>query len=169
PVLQTVRIPLSAFATDLSSVRGLRFVFNRTSNGAIHLAHIRAPRFSRLGAENGQARAAAPALAVPRSRYGALFSPPPSTLTQPSICSVSSNSEKYFVTLCAGPGERFPIQDAMPMLGIGERVFGLSQLDPQAATLTFALTAAEYRNIAGRSQVCRLQYGEQPPLACGVL
>ncbi|MGI8732140.1 MAG: hypothetical protein ACR2LM_02430 [Pyrinomonadaceae bacterium] len=42
PILQTVRIPLSDFTgANLSSVRGVRFVFSDTPTGAIYLANIR--------------------------------------------------------------------------------------------------------------------------------
>lgn len=39
---QTVRIPLSAFGpTDLKSIRGVRFVFNKTPAGRLRAAHVR--------------------------------------------------------------------------------------------------------------------------------
>lgn len=42
PILQTVRIPLSDFTgANLSNVRGVRFVFSDTPQGAIYLANIR--------------------------------------------------------------------------------------------------------------------------------
>jgi hypothetical protein len=42
PILQTVRIPLSDFTNaDLSHVRGVRFVFNISATGYIHVANIR--------------------------------------------------------------------------------------------------------------------------------
>jgi hypothetical protein len=44
PILQTVRIPLSDFSTDLSQIKGVRFTFNITPRGAVWLANIRTSR-----------------------------------------------------------------------------------------------------------------------------
>lgn len=42
PLLKTIRVPLSEFqASNLSQVRGVRFVFNDSLQGAIFLSHIR--------------------------------------------------------------------------------------------------------------------------------
>src|SRR5206468_2953021 len=45
PILQGVRIPLTDFTganLDLTQVQGVRFVFNDTQTGEVHLANVRA-------------------------------------------------------------------------------------------------------------------------------
>lgn len=45
PILKTVRIPLADFPiADLTQIRGVRFVFNDTSSGAIFLSNVRISR-----------------------------------------------------------------------------------------------------------------------------
>jgi len=42
PLLQTVRVPLSAFTNaDLTQVRGIKFTFNESPTGSVYLANLR--------------------------------------------------------------------------------------------------------------------------------
>jgi hypothetical protein len=42
PVLQTVRVPLSAFTgSNLSQIRGIKITFNESASGSIYLGNLR--------------------------------------------------------------------------------------------------------------------------------
>ena len=70
-MFSTLRIPLAWFyGADLRAIRGVRFTFDRTASGVIHLANVRLSRSTRVGETTGAVALSAPA-AQPASRVAA--------------------------------------------------------------------------------------------------
>jgi hypothetical protein len=159
PLLRTVRIPLSDFTgATLTAVRGIRFVFNVTANNSVYLTDIRRT----LGGPTMLARqvaasagpvavAARPAIraitegnAAPRVR--ALRSPDPAL--------------DGGVTIELASAEPFPVDDALPVLRIGDVEVNLGGYPPDGDThrLIFRVGPADLRRLHGGEPMI-VQYG----------
>lgn len=158
PILQTARIPLSAFgnAGIVSNLRGVRFTFDDTRRDEIYLANIQLSRVNGLLAPT------------------TLFSILPTDDTPldstngggndnnqiKSMRSVQSASLGNAVEIELNSSREFLPQGEMLVLRIGSQEFSLSRYlnTGETNTVVFTLTAEEFARISQGDSV-RVQYG----------
>lgn len=158
PILLTARIPLSAFGgAHLTTVRGVRFVFNDTNADEIYLANIRA---SSLGGAASTISTAALAFDEPvlaseaetdQNTVKSITSVATSTaLANQSAVEFSLNSNRPFLPM----GEILVLQ-------IGDQEFDVSRYSDNGSTsqITFVLTAAEFAALKQGDQIS-VRYGD---------
>jgi hypothetical protein len=156
-VLDTARIPLSAFSdVDLTKVRGVRFVFDDTPQGAIYLTSV---RFSR---ETGTHAGPNPPLPVPLVADAVPAEPiPPRVFTGNTVRALRSQpTNEVEVDLVSPDG--FPILDDLPRLHIGERDILMSRYDVDGDhhRLIFTMTPAELGAVSDNAPM-KVQYGDR--------
>jgi hypothetical protein len=155
PILQTVRIPLSAFSgVDVSKLRGVRFVFDDTRRDEIFIGNIR------LSTQTGNGLRVAPIVAE-------LFSDdPPIDLGASNKDDVNQIKSMRLVQTQAtveielASNREFVPQGELLVLVIGDQEFPVSQHTSNGDTNTviFTLTAAEFERLSTDSRVS-VQYG----------
>jgi hypothetical protein len=154
PVLRSVRIPLSEFRDfDLSKIRGVRFVFDKTATGAIYLANIRFHRQFGYGlnplpsmtkktndvANMENNLKVVPIITIPQNRNSirsiSLIAHSPVLLNQKPGVEIKIASEVFF-----------PAMDTLPTLKIGKQEFKLSRYSDMASLkeMIFTLTMDQY-------------------------
>ncbi len=129
PILATARIPLSAFGPGITSVRGVRFTFDRTPTGAVYLANV---RLSRRGtATVSSAAVAASEVSADAARDRAATAP-----VRASIAAIRRVTGADPAARAAAGGAveievvadgRLPVTDALPTLRVGKRQFRSSR------------------------------------------
>ena len=158
PILQTARIPLSAFgnAGIVSNLRGVRFTFDDTRRDEIYLANIQLSRV------NG--------LLAPTNVFSIL--PTDDTLLDDpngggndinqikSMRSVQSASLGNAVEIELNSSREFLPQGEMLVLRIGAQEFSLSRYlnTGETNTVVFTLTAEEFARIS-QGDAVKVQYG----------
>jgi hypothetical protein len=136
PVLQTARIPLAVFSSaTLSSIRGVRFVFNQTTTGAIHLANVRATRGSTTSTVAVQTPGGPPVATGPSSLgpTALLLAAQRSTAIQTasavglSLTAIRHGSEPGTVEIELSSTQPLPVLDSALELQLGSTVTDRSQ------------------------------------------
>ena len=170
---QTARIPLNAFPNvDLARLVGVRFSFDRSPAGKIELANVRlgaapsdmppwqtAQRLSAL-------RPPPESPGRPRSRLSEAAPAPPIPSTARLISTHRVSHSRYFSTspeafdLVFLAARRFPVQDALPYLSIGGRLFpgGRYARNGELRELTFTIPRTAWATLPEGAAV-RIQYG----------
>jgi hypothetical protein len=154
-VLDSARIPLTEFAgADLTKVRGVRFTFNDTAAGAIHLASV---RFS---------RSEAPRSTVSTGTYVGLDTPGGSHET------VNVDSGNQRPVLRARPDAEieveltsataFPVTDDLPRLRVGNRDIVMSRFadDGDTHKIIFRMTPQEFASLPNGAGM-KVRYGDE--------
>lgn len=159
-VLKAVRIPLTAFTgIDLTAIRGVTFIFNKTQTGAIALANIRLHR--RLGLGEAQLTknlipsyaekltdAPLEARVLPVERV-------PAKQNAIRVLQKRALSGEATVEIIVSSQVPFPAMNRLPILTIGDKEFTLSRYSDvsELKELTFTLTAKEYQSVAKKDLV----------------
>jgi hypothetical protein len=162
PILQTVRVPLSAFnnAAIVSNLRGVRFTFDDTRRDEIYIANIQLSRVSGLSAAT---------VAPPSILPGA------DTLIDTgsdntndnnhvrSMRAVQSTTLGSVVEIELDSNREFLPQGEMLVLRIGSQDFSLSKYPTTGETnsVVFTLTAEEFARLTQGDQM-NVQYGIGP-------
>ena len=149
PILQTARIPLPDFATDLSRVRGVRLSFNDTASGAIYVANL---RLSTLSGNPPSGAANRGSETVLQSGYNAdpIILPITSSATLQSVRAVPEsaalNGDPGFELEIGSSGVPFLAQNDLPRLRTGDRIIAAPSYYPtgDTRTIVFALTREQY-------------------------
>jgi hypothetical protein len=197
PILQTVRIPLAEFE-DLDAVkgnmRGVRFTFDKTAKGAIHLANIRMSKAA-VGVEAKAAQAARGAVvveapeALTADQLGRQLEEPEElpSVERPAApelvheCRVESIRAKASIAALRGrPGveirissaDKFPVRNQQTILQIGRRQFSSFRAeDPYGSVAAFTLRKQQFDRLEDGDKII-VQYGREPSnewWSCGVL
>jgi hypothetical protein len=164
-ILQTARIPLSAFSgVALTQIQAVQIDFNGTASGAIYLTNLRLSNQTGLGATASLARPA------PNISEGSLL---PNTLAGPvnmgtanviaDIRSVPSSpilGNQPAVEIEVTSDQEFPARNELVVLRIGAQQFVLARYPDSGETnrLIFTLTAGEFAQTAPGDPVT-VQYG----------
>jgi hypothetical protein len=167
--LQTVRIPLADFPgweAAKRNVHGIRFNFNRTTQGAIYLANIRlsnAPvnlarqqgaQDTEQAVQQGETQSPAQAPSV-RLHSGVVAS----VRQVPALAQRAGVSGVEIEIVSANA---FPVRDNLLTLNIGPKYFTSSRYaSPDLHRVVFSLTAAEYAAVSPAAPVV-VQYGKTP-------
>ncbi len=160
PVMQTLRIPLADFEDiDLTKIRGVKCIFDKTSQGVIYLAHIRFQRQLGVGMTTASTTRATmtqklhPLAAIPTVYVPAQLN------TIRSIRSIANSTalttHTAAVEIRVASQEAFPSMDRLPILQIGKQAFKISRYADKKnlKELTFTLTAAEFKQLDQTSTV----------------
>jgi len=159
PILQTVRIPLSAFGSNsiVSNLRGVRFTFDDTQTDEIFLGNIR------LSKRSGTTTLTGPSLVLAGDD-----SPDDDSSTTDDVNQVKSMREvsvsgTTVVEIELKSNRLLLPKGEMLILRIGDREFGLSRY-PQngdTSTVTFTLSAQEFAQLHDADPLT-VQYGSGP-------
>jgi hypothetical protein len=156
PILQTVRIPLSAFSgISLTSLRGVKFTFDDTTRDEIFLGNI---RLTSLGGNGGSSFQSALAGADDRLDPG---NPPRADVNRiAAMRQVALTSGQAGVEIELTSNREFLPHGELLVLQIGSLEFDLSGYRPDGDTRTviFALTTEQFAQIANGDHV-RVLYG----------
>ena len=152
PILQTARIPLPDFATDLSRVRGVRLSFNDTTTGAIYVANL---RLSTLSGNPPAGPANRGSQTVLQASYNVepIIPPITSPATLQSIRAVAAsaalNGDPGFELEIGSTGLPFLAQNDLPRLRTGDRRIVAPSYYPTGDTrsMIFALTPEQYNQL----------------------
>lgn len=153
PILQTARILLPDFTTDLTRVRGVRLSFNDTTSGAIYVANL---RLSTLSGNPPSGRANRGTETMPHASYNAdsIMTPliSPATLQSVRAIAASSalNGDPGFELEIASGGLPFLAQNDLPRVRIGERTLAAPSYYPRGDTgsIVFTLTRDQYDQLS---------------------
>lgn len=164
-VFKTVRIPLSAFTgVNMSRLRGIRFVFDKTSTGFIHLANVRLHHDLGLGSDVTDAARAA------YSRYKAVslqkvnpHIPVEYVAEQQNeirdikmiqVKNAALAKQKHY-EIRLGSKEAFPVMNSMLVLKIGDQEFKNSRYSDMLhlQEITFMLSEAEYQRLSKTAEI----------------
>jgi len=161
PILQTARIPLTAFGSSgiVGNLRGVRFTFDDTRRDEIYIANIQLSKMNGL-------------VAAPTSLLSLL--PTTDTLIETSnngndvnkiksIRSVQSAVQGSVVEIELTSNREFLPQGEMLVLRIGSQDFSLSRYPKTGETNTviFSLTSEEFARVS-QGDTVRVQYGNGP-------
>jgi len=159
PILQTVRIPLSAFGSSaiVSHQRGVRFTFDDTQSDQIFLANIRLSK-----------RTGTTTLAASSPLLAGDDSPADDSATTDDVNQVKSMrqvsvSGTNVVEMELKSNRLLLPKGELLILRIGDQEFGLSRY-PQSgdtSTVTFTLTAEEFAQLQDGASLT-VQYGSGP-------
>lgn len=156
PILQTVRIPLSAFSgIPLTSLRGVRFTFDDTRHDEIFIGNI---RLSSLGGEPGTTSLSASAGADDPLDVG--ISDASDVNRVPAIHRASAASGDETIEIELTSSREFLPHGELLVLRIGSQEFDLSRYatDGDTRTVIFTLTSQEFARIANGDAVT-VHYG----------
>ncbi len=150
PILQTARIPLPDFATDLSRVRGVRLSFNDTTSGAIYVANLRLSMLSGNPPARGAANRGSQTVLQPGYNAEPIIPPITSSATVQSVRAVAAsaalNGDPGFELEIGSTGLPFLAQNDLPRLRTGDRTIVAPSYYPAGDTrsIVFALTPEQY-------------------------
>lgn len=172
-LLQTVRIPLSAFAnTDLSHFTGVRFTFDRSTKSSIYLANV---RLTKAAAEEGISMTLEEANA--ETEVVAPIAPQRDTSTDENkVIAIrhvrgdgAETSAPTEVEIEIASSRAFPVSGVLPTLLIGKQTFNFAHY-PSGDThhLVFTLAEAEYA-ATHQGDELTLQIGGAQPWKFGAL
>lgn len=148
-MLQTARIPLLSFGMPLSSIRGVRLLFNATASGAIYVANIRATT-------SATGFALATPTPIPLKPTGAPTAPPavaaavPRVIASGQILSVGSTLAPQAVgggvDIEVASSTNFPVIDDLFVLHVGGVDVDVSRYPNAADTqrLVFTLSPRQF-------------------------
>jgi hypothetical protein len=165
-VLQTVRVPLTAFqGIDLSKVHGVKFIFDKTRTGALYLGNIRLHKQTGLGklaaADTNTTTSAMKMIREYAVRNIVRQQPEyvPASLNKIRSIRVMGKSfaisGKPAVEISLASQVPFPVTNRLPVLQIGDKKFTLSRYTDVTALkeLTFTLTQEQYNSVSKNSEV----------------
>lgn len=163
PILQTVRVPLGDFGVDTNRVRGVRFTFDGTPQGAIYLANIR------LSSPGGLAAAGIAAASADGSAALAAAAGPAqvrtiitegNTLRLRTVVSAAALGNVPAIEVEVTSTREFPVRDELAVLRIGAQEFNISRYPDtgDTHTLIFTLVADEFAQAASGADIT-VQYG----------
>lgn len=168
PILQTARIPLTAFgAFDLSRLRGIRLIFNGTATGAIYLGDIRLSVLSGSGGaaptgDDGPAVNRMPLSALERT-WNRVAKPVEminlvSELRRVSESFVLDGDDGVEIELYSS--EQFPVRNQLVVLTIGKSDFTLARYPDEGDLnrLIFTLTLDEFDQLVSGDPIS-VRYG----------
>ena len=162
PILQTARIPLSAFGVPENAlIRGVRFTFDASPTGAIYLANIRlSERSARVAAPNVlaaqeamamsvEAEAPAPevtAQAAPTTPMGARIVGIRRGGAMAAAAEATARSVGSAIEIEIAADRALPVTNALPVITIGEHRVQLSRYlgDGVANGIVFTVDAATF-------------------------
>jgi hypothetical protein len=159
PVLQTVRIPLSAFhGVDLTKIRGVKFMFDQTQTGALWLANIRVQRQVGLGGteKNKSAQTLSTTRETPRKWLPTYVEAHLNSIRSIRTIGMShALAGKPAVEIRVTSQVPFPVMNRLPVLKIGDKTFLLSRYSDLSTLkeLVFTLSIDEYNALAKNSEV----------------
>jgi len=172
-LMQTVRIPLSAFVgADLARFRGVRFTFDQTSSRSILLGNVRITR--KKTGPGGVAPALQPQLASAGSPDAAALAQAANDVNRIVAIRRLARSEQLdaarpAVDMEVTSSRPFPVGGALPELRVGTDRFTLSRFaDATSERLIFTLTADEFDALADGADVV-VNVGGAAPWAFGAL
>ena len=148
PILQSARVPLADFATDLTRVRGVRLTFNDTPSGAIYVANLRLSTVS-----GNPPSGPAPAGSV-ATGYNDIIVPEVISATLRGIRAVAStaalNGDPGYELEIASNGTPFLAQNDLPRLRIGVHEIAAPSRYPNGDTrsIVFSLTREQFAGLA---------------------
>ena len=150
-ILQTVRVPLSAFTgVDLTRFRGVRFTFDRTASRTVYLANVRLTR-KKAGPGGlpplGQHEPVIAAAAIPAQQ--AVSDSNRIVDIRRVARSEQLDTDRPAVEIEVVSSRPFPVGGALPELRLGDARFTLSRFEGGAMDrMVFTLTAEEYDALA---------------------
>lgn len=152
PILQTARISLTDFATDLTQVRGVRLNFTDTPSGAIYVANIRLSTLTGSGAT--QAGNAGKVMST-MDKSGAS---PDLVVSQGNAVTIRNASESAaagFEIVVTNKTQGFTPQNSLAVLRIGEREFTLGRYPENGDihTMIFSLSSDEFNQVQAGEDV----------------
>ncbi len=162
-VLQTVRIPLSAFNNaKLDKIRGVRFTFNRTRRGAIYLADILMSRESEI------VQGSTPSETMGYDFENLTQIQPvrrEPTIYQAEIESIRETENGAYYEMEISSKENFKVGAQLLILKIGRQYFNLSKFPSSGETnrLIFKIPKNEFLYLPNGSSIS-VQYGEEGPM-----
>jgi hypothetical protein len=168
-LMQTVRIPLSAFAgADLARFRGVRFTFDQTSSRSILLANVRRTR--KTAGPGGLAPTSQPSeFAAGAARASAAGDVNRIVAIRRLARSAQLDDARPAVELEVTSSRPFPVGGALPELRVGTGRYTLSRFaDATSERLIFTLTADEFDALADGADVA-VTVGGAAPWAFGAL
>lgn len=180
PILETARIPLSEFGLGAdATVRGVRFTFDRTGQGAIYLANI---RLSERNAKAGQGalvaqveqQAAATALAASAVAPSIVKAAAPKASivavrrAAAAATTVARSAGQIEIEVAAD--QALPVTDALPTITIGDQRIDHSRFVPGGGTdrLVFTLDAERFAELPDGAPA-ELRVGASRRMALGRL
>lgn len=164
-VFKTVRIPLSAFTgVNVSRLRGVRFVFDKSATGFIHLANMRLHRDLGLGSDYIDAAkviySKAKATGLQRVNHPMpveYVSEQQNEIREIKLIqiknAVPAKQKRYELRLASK--EAFPVTDAMPVLKVGDKEFKNSRYSDMMhlQEITFMLSEDEYLHLSKTAEI----------------
>lgn len=163
---QTVRIPIADFkAINTKSIRGVRFVFNKTQKAKIRLAQI---RFTAAGGFSVQTPYYAPSTYSTPIELNSTSSTAPRLNAKwarfTAVQKSRSLKGRRGVEIAVQTAEHFPVMDELPVLNIENKLFPIARYPSNGRTnvLIFSIPIEAFHNLPklGRAQV---QYGLNAP------
>ncbi|WP_367607379.1 alpha/beta hydrolase family protein [Legionella sp. W05-934-2] len=167
PILQTVRIPLSAFQNiNKQTIRAVKFTFNKSATGAIYLANIRfhkqvgmgglessLPPFKQTFGQKAKSKLTPNRLVSAKLNQLTLLKSSQKTLK-------GHSKEGYEIRLKSQVP--FDAIDSLPVLQIGNQTFTLSRYPDKnnLKEIAFVLTKQQYQQL-NRTIAPVLKYGKQ--------
>jgi len=148
-MLQTARIPLTAFGMPLNSIRGVRLLFNATASGAIYVTNIRATT-------SATGFALAPPATIPLRPTLAPAAPAPVAAAAPRVitsgqivsvgATLASQAAAGGVDIEVSSSTSFPVIDDLFVLRVGGVDVDVSRYPDPAdmQRLVFTLDARQY-------------------------
>lgn len=152
PIPATARVPLDAFGPGVTSIRGVRFTFDRTPTGAVYLANI---RLSKRGLETASARAVDVAAttdsADTASRRATVATPVRASIAairRVDSADAGARAVGGAVEIEVAADGPLPVTDALPTLRVGSRQFRLSRYPRgRVDRVTFTLGGDEFAKL----------------------
>jgi len=152
-MLQTARIPLTAFSgATLTSIRGVRLVFNSTASGKIYVANIRATKPGIAGAAAAATLASTAATTAPSASLAAalpLVAPPPPITAGNAIVSLRTR-DGTSIEITVSSTTKFGARDEAPVLAIGAEETSISAFpNGDLKKLVFRLSRQAFDRLRG--------------------
>jgi hypothetical protein len=168
-MLQTVRVPLAAFAGfDPGDFRGVRFTFDRTASRAVYVADV---RLTQTPAGPGGLLASAPDSSEDPADAGPNRTPALNEINQIVAIHAHAASPERAATveIELSSSRTFPVGGALAELRLGSHLSTLSRMPPGATDrLVFSFPADEFAAIPGGVPVS-LRIGGATPWSFGTL
>jgi hypothetical protein len=165
-MLQTARIPLTDFTTDLSQIRGVRLTFNKTPRGSIYAANIRLSSVSGVQATSATPTGAMQALGtseVEEPMQPMVFTDGNRVVRIQAVAASRALRNQPGVEIEVMSNQRFSARGELPVLRIGDRAFTLSRYPASGEQnrLIFTLTPEQFAPITSGEEMW-VQYGRGP-------
>jgi hypothetical protein len=158
-MLQTARIPLSIFGNaNLSSIRGVRLVFNATASGKIYVANMRATTGGAPGTPVAALAAAPATVSASLAPTATTMVAPTTRLISGSVVSIETKDASTLRIRLRSPTP-FAERDAQPVLSIGSERSLHSSHPTGPGEIVFQISRPAFDRLRG-GETITLQYGE---------